>query len=235
MNIQEYFTHLNHSCQQVLQKSLDSPERFGETHHFSVCLLEFADCINEKSEKELLRVVCSQVDISAFSVSLGLYRQGFSSLRLAFELGLGLIYLSAFKLEQYEWLRGQGDIKWARIIDRENGVLSQRFVLAFFPDLQNEVDEYRQKAELIYRELSEFVHGNYETWAESGLVIQENSSLLNRYFDYFQQIKSVLLFCLCCRYLQSIPEDKIDTMIFINEEMGHVDAIRILIGGPKEM
>lgn len=232
MRIEDYFTQLNESCQKIFQDTLREPERFGTIHHFSTCLIEFAEGITEKKERELLKVVSSQLEVSAFSVSLGLYRQGFSSLRLAFEMGLGLIYLSAFKLEQYEWLNGQADIKWARIIDKENGVLSKRFIHAFFPNLEEDFTKYHSDAESVYRKLSEFVHGNYETWVASSLVIQKNDELLTKYFEYFDIVKSILLFCLCCRYLQLFPERKIESMTFLAEEMGHIDSIRIFIGGP---
>ncbi len=234
MNIQDYYKKLNESCQNIFNSTLTDLDSFGKVHHFSTCLFEFSERLNDKKEGDLLKVVSSQIEISALDISFGLYRQAFSSTRLALEMGLGIVYFSAFKLEHYEWLSGKADIKWSKIIDKENGVLSKRFANAFFPELSQSIEEYNFIAVSIYRQLSEFVHGNYETWEESGLSLSKNDDLTKRYFEYFELVKNVLLFALCCRFLKSFPSEKLDSMPFILEEMGHNESIRVFLGGPKD-
>ncbi|MBW4464857.1 MAG: hypothetical protein KME07_05370 [Pegethrix bostrychoides GSE-TBD4-15B] len=234
MNVQDYYKKLNESCQAIFDSSISDLESFGKVHYFSTCLFEFADKLNEEEEGNLLRVVSSQIEMSALNVSFGLYRQAFSSTRLALEMGLGMVYFSAFKLEYREWLRGKTDIKWSKIIDRENGVLSIRFANAFFPELSRDTEKYGTAAANVYRQLSEFVHGNYETWEASGLVLSKNDDLLRKYFQYSDLVKEVLLFALCCRFLKSFSSEKLDSMPFILEELGHNDSIRALLGGLKE-
>jgi hypothetical protein len=48
--------------------------------------------------------------------------------------------------------------------DGDGGVISARFASAFFPELKEVVPLYREIARSAYRELSEFVHGNHQTW-----------------------------------------------------------------------
>jgi len=61
-------------------------------------------------------------------------------------MGLAAIYFSANKMELHEWLDGRMDIKWSKLVDEENGVLSKRFAKAFFNDMGDEVENFREKA-----------------------------------------------------------------------------------------
>jgi hypothetical protein len=234
MNVRDYFDKINDKCQTIFQDTLKETESFGKVHHLSSCLFEFSENLNDENERSLLRAVCSQIEASALSLSLGLYRQAFSSLRLALELGLGTVHFSLFKLEHHEWLIGCTDIKWSKLINEENGILSHRVTSVFFPELNDHVKEYNDKASNVYRKLSEYVHGNYETWEKSGLVLKKNDELISSYFRYLESVKEVLLFALCCRYMKSLTSPQLEAMQFISDDLGHVEPIRLLMGGPKE-
>jgi hypothetical protein len=234
MNIQEYFNKINVSCQRIFHETLLDTSSFGKVHHLSACVFEFSEHLVDIHESNILRAVSSQIEASALSLALGIYRQAFSSLRLALELGLGTIYFSLFKLDHNEWLKGKADIKWSKLIDSDNGVLSKRVSTAFYPELNDYVNEYNEKAGSVYRKLSEFVHGNYETWDKSGLIISKNEELISRYFRHLESVKEVLLFSLCCRYLKTLSPLQLETMQFISEDLGHIEPIRLLLGGPKE-
>ena len=234
MNINDYFNKINDNCQKIFKETLADTASFGKVHHLSSCIFEFSENLTDKNESNLLRAVSSQIEASALSLSLGLYRQAFSSLRLALELGLGTVHFSLFKLEHHEWLIGKNDIKWSKLINEENGVLSQRLTTAFFPELNAHIKEYNDKASNVYRKLSEFVHGNYETWEKSGLLLKKNDELILRYFRNLESVKEVLLFSLCCRYMKTMTMAQLEIMQFISEDLGHVEPIRILTGGPKE-
>lgn len=234
MNITNYFNKINDNCQAIFRETLSDAASFGKVHHLSSCLFEFSENLIDEQERSLLKAVSSQIEASALSLSLGLYRQAFSSLRLALELGLGAVHFSLFKLEHHEWLIGRADIKWSKLINDENGIMSHRVTAAFFPELNDHVKEYNDKASNVYRKLSEFVHGNYETWEKSGLVLKKNDELISRYFRYLDSVKEVLLFSLCCRYMKTLPATQLETMQFISEDLGHIEPIRLLMGGPKE-
>ena len=90
----------------------------------------------------------SQLETSLYCLTIGLYRQAKTCLRLGLELSLGSILFSTNKLEYLEWKIGKQDIRWSKLIDVENGVLSQRFSTVFNPDLTEEVPEFNKKLEL---------------------------------------------------------------------------------------
>jgi hypothetical protein len=138
-------------------------------------------------------------------------------------------------MEHFEWLQGKADIKWSKLIDPYDGVLSKRFCLAFFPELSDLIEPYNELATITYRSLSEFVHGNSETWAKSGIVLKYNNALKQEYFSLFKTTGELILITLSCRYLKSINSDNFDSIEFITTELNHIAPIRELLGGPKEL
>jgi len=234
MDIKEYFEKINAESQQIFLCTIEEySESIGKAHHYSACILDFSEYIFDKNEINMLCTVSSQLESATLNLTLGLYRQAFSSLRLAFEMALGTVYFSIHKLEHFEWLNGRADIKWAKLIDKDNGVLSSRFASAFFQELSPFIDDYNERASKLYRTLSEFVHGNNETWTKSGIQLKLNSVLIFNYFSQLAEISDIILFTLSCRYLKLIPQDELDTMDFISSQFNHIEPIRILLGGPK--
>ncbi len=234
MNIVDYFNKINACSQKIYQETLLDSSSFGKAQHLSTCIFEFAENLNDAEEKKLFNAVSSQIESGSLILSLGFYRQAFFSLRLVLEMGLGAVYFSLFKLEYQEWLKGKADIKWSKLIDSDNGVLSKRLTDAFFPELSEDIDEYNKKARTVYRELSEFVHGNHETWVKSGLILSKNDEFISHYFTYLESVQEVLLFTLSCRYLKVLSPGHLEDMNFILEDFSHIEPIRVLLGGPKE-
>ncbi|RZK43379.1 MAG: hypothetical protein EOO90_03725 [Pedobacter sp.] len=235
MNITDYFKKLNDKSQEIFEQSLDDSDSLGKTHHLLNCIVEFSDQLSDMHEKELLRSVAGQLESSCLNMTLGLYRQAFSSLRLAFEMGLGVVYFSSNKLEHFEWMKGNADIKWSKLINEDNGVLSKRFSNAFFPELTSIIDEYNEKTSALYRRLSEFVHGNSETWSKSGLQLTLNKPLKKQFYTNFYEVSEIILFVLSCRYLKIMDTATLESMEFIQSELSHIPPIRMLCGGPKEL
>jgi len=235
MNITEYFEQLNQTSQTIFKTTITDSASLGKTHAISSFLIEFSECLFETEEKKMLRTVATQLETATLNLALGLYRQAFSSLRLAFEMGLGLIYFSINKLEHNEWLNGDNDIKWTKLIDEDNGVLSKRFSKAFFYELKEDINKYNGQAKKVYREMSEYVHGNSDTWQKSGLSLKYNKELKNKYFELFEEVSEILLFVLICRYLKSFNEEKMDSISeFLLEDLGHITAIREFLNGEKK-
>lgn len=233
MNIQKYMSALNEKSQDIFNQSLKFQSELGRAHHFSSCVYEFAENISDEAERKILITVSAQLETATLNASLGMYRQAFSSLRLALEMGLGVVHFSVHKLELNEWLDGRADIKWSLLIDENNGVLSERFSRAFFKEFSENIGVYRTKAVSIYRKLSEYVHGNNESWINSGLELTYSEELLNSYFESIGKVAEIILYVLSCRYLKSFAPSDVESLEFIPEEMNHISYIRDFFGGPK--
>lgn len=235
MDVKEYFEKINVESQQIFSyTTLTYGERLGKSHHLSTCIFEFSEYLFDSNEKELLNTVSAQIESASLNLTLGLYRQAFSALRLAFEMALGTAYFSIDKLEHYEWLKGKADIKWSKLIDSDNGVLSLRFTNAFFEELSPFTNNYNERASKAYRALSEFVHGNNETWSKSGIQLKVNDELIKEFFSLLTEIAEIILFVLSCRYLKSISQKERESMEFLSSQLNYIEPIRILFGGPKE-
>lgn len=230
MDIQEYYTKLNAESQTVFNQSISQKDKLGTLHHLSSCIYEFSACVLDPQEKRILETVSAQLESSNYNLILGLYRPAFSSLRLALEMGLAAIYFSARKLELHEWLDGRMDIKWSRLIDEENGVLSKRFSKAFFSDLTDDIESYRTKAISVYRKLSEYVHGNNETWVNGGIKLIYKEDFFESYCNYYKIVSEIILFSAVCRYAKLFSESDRESLQFLPEEFSHILKIRELFG-----
>lgn len=233
MKISEYLENINLESQKIFTQSISENAEFGQAHHLSSCIFEFSENILDNDEKEMLKKVSTQLESSMMSLALGFYRQAFYTLRLSFEMGMGAVYFSTNKMEHSEWIQGKTDIIWSKMLDVDSGVLSSRFSDAFFSELSYLVKDYREKSNILYRQLSEFVHGNYETWSKSGMQIQYNKNTVTEYFSQYRGVVEILLFALCIRYLKAIPKSNLENLEFVSDEFKHVEPIRIHFGGPK--
>ena len=233
MNIQDYFSKLNEESQSIFKKSIVANAQLGQAHHFASCIYEFSEHIPDPLEKSMFVTVSTQLESATLNLTLGMYRQAFASLRLALELGLGATHFSVHKMELNEWLDGRADIKWSSLVDEESGVLSKRFSDAFFKELSSDIAGYRNKAISTYRKLSEFVHGNNETWVKSGLKVSYNKDLFDAYFIHLTAVSEVIIFVVTCRYVRQLDAGAIESLQFIPEELSHIPVIREVFGGPK--
>ncbi|MFQ2858314.1 hypothetical protein ACK3YY_12945 [Aeromonas caviae] len=234
MNIERYLTRLNSESNNIFESSVTYRDKLGVAHHASSCIYEFSENISDSTEKKILQTVSSQMETATFSACKGMYRQAFVSLRLALEMGLASAYFSVHKLELHEWLDGRGDIKWSSLICEHEGVFSTRFSQAFFKEFGQDISSYRDKAKDVYRQLSEYVHGNNETWESSEIELRFDSNKLDLYFLRTKEVSEIILFVLSCRYLKSFSYHVLDSLEFIPEEMNHLGYVREYFGGPKE-
>lgn len=236
MKIAQYFDRLNVEVQQIYSSTMtDEAQKIAAIHAFVCDLNEFSMLVDDVDERSLLQVVCSQFEYSALEMTFGLYRQSFSSLRRAFETALAVIYFSLNKLEHFEWKNELGDINWHSIIDPDSGSLSVRAAKALWPDMREQVLDANGRARILYRRLSQFVHGNKETWDISGLKISKNQPLIDSYFEYFREAEELLCIGLSMRYISCWHQDKIDHVHALVDRISHIAPVREKIGGPKEL
>jgi hypothetical protein len=234
MDIRDYYQNLFNSSNQVINESLHKEDELAKIHEFVDDLLKWLRILQPRPEANVLEHVAAELQLSAFSLVSGLYRQAFTSLRLSLELSLGVVFFSANRLELAEWMGGNYDLVWSQLNHSENGVFSKRYAKAFFPQLSNDVENYQIIASTVYRELSEFVHGNIGTWNLSQQkYISFNQELFNQYMDRFSRVSKVMCFALCLRFLKDIDRLALESLeTHLVEKMGYISEIRKLIGGP---
>jgi len=235
LNAQEYYRTISEATHTIFEKSVTHCDFLGKVADYSASVQDWMDVISPNQEKHMIDHSLEQIEFSCLSLLSGMYRQSFSSLRLALELLFGAIYFSAYKLEYIEWRNGSGDLNWQTMNDKDNGVLSKRFSDAFFPELSIYVETQRNMTKSVYRELSEFVHGNYSTWNREKPSLAINEDLIEKYKCKFESISLISHFLLSMRYLKEVQiEDLHKIEPHVMDELQNIAEIRLIFGGTVE-
>ena len=230
--IDVYFQNIKNEADKIFIKSISNErEGIGKAHFGINCIADFNNLIIDKFEKENWLNVTNQLEASIFNVINGLYRQAFSSLRLALELGFGSITFSVDKVSFYEWIQGKNDIRWSVITNIDSGIFSARYLNAFFPQAISIKDELQLLSSTNYRQLSEYVHGNNKTLQTHGLKLHYSNETLKFFLVKFNCVIELLLASLFIRYAQDFDRAELDKFDFLQEILGHYDCIREFLGG----
>jgi hypothetical protein len=163
----DFYLALNDAARTSIEQSTDDPTGLGSAQDRVDDLSRWRALLAERPDSVVFWHALNEVTVGLFLLASGLYRPAFVSLRLFLELSLASVHFSTNRLELAEWLGGVRDVHWASLSDSEQGVLSPRYAKAFFPELSESVLIYNAIGRKIYRELSEFVHGNHHTWGIS--------------------------------------------------------------------
>ena len=238
MKIQTYYDKLNTKSQAIYTSAMLDPVLQIKVHSLANSLFKLSNCLISTHDAQIISLVCAQLESSSLALTYGLYRPALTALRMSFEFGMGGIYFSSNHLAYKEWQNGskEADMKWSMLNSPDSGVLSRRFALAFFPALVESVEEYQNRARATYRCLSEYVHGNSDTWKKSGMSLTYNPELVALYTSQLEEIEEILKFAFCCRYLNELEGVKIeDAHAEIGDRFTHIEPIRTAFGGPKDI
>lgn len=237
MPVKAHYEQLHQKCGDVLNESFSGARSatMAKSHAF---IADFALWITElgtRPEVPVFKAATREYQFAVLAVSLGQYRAGFSALRLSLELCLAGILWSTNERELREWKRGQRDSNWNVLVDRENGVFSKQFIKLFSEGLANEASQYAGSAAAVYRECSEYVHGN----ANTHLVLPEQITFDAASFDSWHQKASVVRltssFALAARYLSDLDaaaRNRLEPMLL--DYLGHSAGVRAILGAPVE-
>jgi len=231
-----YYTKLHTECGNILETSFQTDnELCSISHHFILDFEKWIEALGERPEVYLLKMALREYQYSLLALLIGQYRQAFMALRLFLELSLSVVHFSANELDFRVWQRNEKDINWKILIDSDKGIFSKYFVQAFNENLVNEASHYKVMAEKVYRECSEYVHGN----AYTHTMLPDKLEFIEEvFFDWQEKAKSVRLivsFAFCARYLYFLNEDNRNLLEpIIMDELGHLDVIRSFFGGTTE-
>lgn len=138
------------------------------------------------------------------AVTGGNYRHAHISLRLAFELWIASIRFSADLLKLKLWSAGTEDLLWSGLNDPDKGIFSHTFVNAFFPQLKTYRIQYLGLSNIVYRECSEYVHGNPHTHEPIDAARTYDRDKFLCFHERVETVRLCVLFGYCCRYLNEL-------------------------------
>ncbi|MBJ7899084.1 MAG: hypothetical protein GC158_03960 [Cyanobacteria bacterium RI_101] len=232
LEVEEYYHRLHEKCSAIIKKSLTDDDQLAShslNHSYIMDFGKWLQVLELRPEAVMLKGALCEYQYALLAVVQGQYRQAFMALRLFLELALGAVHFSANELELRIWLKNQRDIKWKSLVDQESGVFSKKFVKAFYEDLEEEASQYGIIAAKIYRECSEYVHGN----AGTHHTLPETLEFIESKFIDWQKkatdSRLVVSFALCTRYLLELDQQKRDFLeLAVLDTLGHISAIRSL-------
>lgn len=218
MDIKEHYTTLKEVSNEILQKSLDEDnlKLIAKSHNILFEYNVWLEILQEKPEYNILKTASKELQISIMTLNFGFYSKSFSGLRFFLERSLVAILFSSQEIELKLWEKGERDTYWSEIIDENKGIFSHRFSNAFFPDLKDEIKHFRNLTQKVYRECSEFVHGNNSAIQSLPDNLEYNKVLFESWHNKASSIGRIILFALNLRYLKHINDDSFKRLENIN-------------------
>lgn len=207
-------------------KSQDNEKLQANGHDFLVDLDNWIKVLSNRPEQNLYEVAFKEYQYALIFVSQGFYRQAYSSLRFFVEHTHAALFFSSREMELRLWKLGQQDILWSTIVDEEQGFFSKKFFRAFSPFLLDEMPYFRDVAKKLYRECSEFIHGNFSTYNVLPENLEYNEAVFKEWHTKAETSRLLIVFSLCARYLGDISyDDKSSLEICIMDYIGYVKSI----------
>ncbi|MDR6853003.1 hypothetical protein J2Y54_002523 [Sphingomonas sp. BE123] len=176
-------------------------QKFVAAHNDADELDLLSKLVVGRPEYSIFRLARLEYQHSLYSMAFSQYRQAHVSLRLFLELSLSSVLFSAHEIDAHLWLKGKKDSNWNSIISNENGVFSKLFVGAFFEEMKEFSAEYLAMAAKVYRECSEFVHGNRSSYEGIDAEIVFNADIAESWLDRTDTVRMLVKFSFLVRYL----------------------------------
>ena len=232
-----HYQQLHRDCDAVLNESFAGSRAasMSKSHAFIADLALWIKELHARPEAPALQSALREYQFSLLALTMGQYRAAFSALRLSLELTFATVQWSTNERELREWKAGTRDIVWAALADNENGILSKQFVRLFSEGLADEAPGYRATAATVYRECSEYVHGNANTHSALPQRIEFDAASFSGWHAKASSVRLTSSFALAARYLTDFDVDarsRLEAMIL--DHLGHSAGIRALLGAPAE-
>ncbi len=233
MDVSEYYRRLLEHRGNLLQTCVDDESTFA-LHVISHNTLKDFDTLLSVitgPESIVFSQACREFQYSLEAILYGNYRHAFSSLRLALELFTASTFFSTNQLKLNLWMLGSSDIVWNAINDEQKGVYSHDFMKAFNPDLGSYRTQYMTLSAQVYRECSEYVHGNPDTHEDTALTIAYDVSKIVSFHDKVSTVRLCVLFQFFARYLLSLNSaDKTKLEPLAIDAFGNLPEIQASFG-----
>lgn len=215
------------NCLEQLVGNAGAFAGFAECNSHLADYSKFGDILKARPETQVCLLAHREYQFALYALSIGNYRHAFISLRLFFELSLAAIDFSAHELRFRRRASRLDDIVWAKLVDGETGVYSDAFLRPFNAELATLGKQYGTMASKVYRECSEFVHGNIHTHPEMDAPLEFSEALTLAWVDKAKTIRRCIVFSNSARFLNFISsEDRNAIEPIVLDVLGDIPAIQ---------
>ncbi|MGF6989800.1 hypothetical protein M2150_001043 [Lachnospiraceae bacterium PM6-15] len=231
----DVFQQIINNCSKIANETfahdtVDAQSRqyaFVADYEFWITLV--SNC--HRRESVLYNFALREYNVGQVLLTQGFYRQAFQSLRSFLETTLFAISLSTNEIDLNLWLKDGRDLYWSSIIDSNKGVFSSDFFTAFCPLLIEYREEFRELAILVYRECSEYVHGNYGAQSSLPLCNSFDSDVFANWHRKAEIIQRILTMMLFVRYNLSVnsKSDLVNVEAILTNYVGNLPEFSTIL------
>ncbi|MDB5055740.1 MAG: hypothetical protein JWM44_3790 [Bacilli bacterium] len=228
----EYYIQIVEINRRILNETFESDKDGlqAKNHSFVKDIGEWITVLDKRPEIGLLETSAREYQQGLIAVVQGQYRQAYNSLRFFLEHSLASINFSANEMLLRLWMRGEYDIYWGKITDPDNGIFSKNFVKAFCDSLTEYAHGYGTMATSLYRQCSEFTHGNYLTQAKLPNTLMFREDIYKDWHEKADTAQFIVSFALCSRYIAFLDRNqKSQIESSIIDRLGHIPIIQGLL------
>jgi len=228
MTVTDHYKELGKQATNVLEESLKNEDLdlLSSNHSFLHDFASWIEVLKERPEKDILQNAIKEYQMALLSNTIGLYQQAFMGLRFFLERTLVALLFSANEIELNLWKIGERDTYWAELMDKDKGIFSHKFCKAFFPELKSEINHFNAITLKVYRECSEYVHGNQSVIGKIPNILDYSKDLFYEWNTKADSIRRIILFTFCLRYLKYLKTEDIKKIeSSISEEFKSISQI----------
>jgi len=237
MDVADHYRRLMKHSETVMESMLsdrEAMEALTASHNYLLDFDRLMMAISGRPEAKALGAGVKEYQFALFALASGQYRHAFVGLRLFFELMLVTIQFSAHEIDYRMWEKDSKDINWNALKDPQSGVFSANFINAFNPAFSDNAKQYSAIAEVVYRECSEFVHGNAGTHTSLPSDIMFNKGVFLSWHEKATTIRFLIIFSFSARYLNYISAEARDVLEpMVLDVIGHLTAAQAAFANPS--
>jgi hypothetical protein len=198
-------------------------------------LVDIDSCVDilvGRYEGELYELAIKEVQLSLLAALGASYRQAFVGLRLALEHWFAAIQYSTNEFNFRKWQLGKRDTSWAELNDKDIGVLSDEFAIIFWPQTEQRISIYRNFAASVYRECSEYVHGNPKTHLSLPKQLMYDRKSFLSWKEKLETVKLLFVYTFVLRFGSLLTvNDRESISQVVLDTIGHLNEARELFKG----
>lgn len=199
----------------------------SKSYSFHRDFVFWIELLNGRKEIVLLKNALKEFLVSQIMLTQGFYKHSFMCLRGFLEQTLFAIQLSTNEIHMHQWLANKKDVFWSSIIDPDNGLFSKSYIEAFYPNISDNTNEFSVMSREVYRECSEFVHGNFSI-NEHTINLEFRETTFSLWHEKADTIQLIITFSLFVRYNELINTKSLigKSESIISEKIGYIEAVR---------
>lgn len=226
-----HFIQLNNEFLKIIEASFSSENscKISELFQFIDDLNVWHDILKNKADSTILVSAIKEYEFSFQAALNGQYRYAFTALRYFLEQICRYIYLSTNELYLRHWKLGLKDISWGAIVDKENGIFSKTFIRAFYNEVEDEGTHMITLSSKLYRETSEYIHGNFNKVVDMPQKLDFDNLLLNKWLEFVETSKFLTVFLLTIRFTKEFNKSELEKVEDnVKDELGGIEDFNLL-------